>query len=54
MAELYGEIKVCKFQFFFYHTLFHYIQMKNVLRTIGFNRLFELVVYFFRDTLILS
>ena len=37
------KARFANFNSFFYHTLFYYIKMKNVLRTIGINLLFELL-----------
>ena len=38
------KFRFANFNSFFYHTPFYYIQMKNVLLTIGIHTLFELVV----------
>ena len=46
MADLYGEIKVCKFQFFFLSYSVLLYPTKNVLRTNGIHTLFELILTF--------
>ena len=49
------KVRFCKFFFFFFlsYSVSLYTN-ENVLQTIGINMLFELVVYFLRDTLIFN